>query len=207
MIFLYKLVLINNNMRIATIERETKETSIKLTLNLDGSGKVDIDAPIKFLNHMLDALARHSLFDLKIKAEGDTEVDDHHIVEDIGICLGKALDEALGDKKGISRMGHAIVPMDDSHSTVAVDLGGRPYAVIEMPYSEFKESTLGDLKKENIPHFLESFAMNGKLNLYVKVEGKNDHHKAECCFKALAKALYQATRIISRELPSTKEVI
>ena len=193
--------------RTATIERKTRETSVRLTINLDGSGKSDINTPIGFLNHMLETLSRHSLFDLKINATGDVDVDDHHIVEDIGICLGKALDKALGDKKGICRMGYAIVPMDDSLSMVAIDLGGRPYSVIDLPFSEFKESNLGDLKKENIPHFLESFAMNGKLNLYAKVEGMNDHHKVESCFKALAKALYQATGAISHSLPSTKGFI
>jgi imidazoleglycerol-phosphate dehydratase len=156
---------------------------------------------------MLENFSKHSRFDLKINATGDTHVDDHHTVEDIAICLGQAIDKALGDKKGIKRMAHSIIPMDDSRAEVSVDLSGRPYAVVDLPFSEFHERRVGDLSKENVMHFLESFALNGKFNLNVKVEGKNDHHKVESCFKALAKALHEATRIIHEDIPSTKGVI
>jgi len=194
-------------MRNAKIERKTKETQISLELNLDGNGKSSIDTPLKFLNHMLENFSKHSRFDLNVIARGDVEVDDHHLVEDVGICLGRALEKALGDKKGITRMGCAIVPMDDALATVALDLSGRAYAKINIPFSEFKEGKLGDLSKENIPHFFESFALNGKFNLHMKVEGKNDHHKVEACFKALAKALYDAVYPSGSEIPSTKGVV
>ncbi len=194
-------------MRTAKIERETKETEIKLELNIDGSGKSKIDTPIKFLNHMLENFSKHSNFDLTIKATGDVEVEDHHLVEDIGISLGHAIDKALKDKTGISRMGHAIVPLDDALATVAVDLSGRGYSVIDLKFSEFKEAKLGDLGKETIPHFFEALAMNGKFNLHIKSEGKNDHHKVESCFKALARALHDATRITGKGIPSTKGAI
>ena len=191
-------------MRTATINRKTKETDISLELNIDGKGESEIKTPLNFLNHMLENFSKHSLFDLKIEAKGDVEVDDHHLVEDIGICLGEAMDKSLGDKKGIARMAHAIVPMNESLSTVSLDLSGRGYAVINIPFSEFKESKLGDLSKEVVVHFFESFAMNGKFNLNISVAGNNDHHKVEGCFKALAKALYTATRVIGDEIPSTK---
>ncbi len=191
-------------MRNAIIKRKTKETEISLGLNLDGNGNSKIDTPLKFLNHMLENFAEHSSFDLEISAKGDVEVDDHHLVEDIGIALGEALDKALEDKKGISRMSHRIVPMDDSKAEVSIDLSGRPYAVVDLPFSGFHEKKVGDVSKENIVHFLESFALNGKFNLNVRVEGKNDHHKVESCFKALAKALYDATRITGKGIPSTK---
>ena len=195
------------NPRISQIKRKTEETDIELKLNLDGSGKAEINTPVNFLNHMLENFSKHSRFDLKINATGDTHVDDHHTVEDIAICLGQAIDKALGDKKGIKRMAHSIIPMDDSRAEVSVDLSGRPYAVVDLPFSEFHERRVGDLSKENVMHFLESFALNGKFNLNVKVEGKNDHHKVESCFKALAKALHEATRIIHEDIPSTKGVI
>lgn len=194
-------------MRTGKIERKTKETEIELELNLDGTGKSEIETPLKFLNHMLENFSKHSKFDLNVQATGDIEVEDHHLVEDMGICLGLALEKALGDKKGIQRMGDAIVPLDDALATVALDLSGRGYAKVEIPFSEFKDAKLGDLTKENIPHFFESFALNGKFNLHMKVEGKNDHHKVESCFKALAKALYDATRITGEEIPSTKGVV
>jgi imidazoleglycerol-phosphate dehydratase len=193
--------------RTCLVVRKTKETQIDLELDLDGSGKSSIKTPLSFLNHMLEGFCRHSSFDLKLTAKGDVDVEDHHLVEDVAICLGEALDKALGDKKGISRMGHAIVPMDESLATVALDIGGRPYSVINIPYSEFKDAKLGDLSKENVAHFFESFAAKGKINLHVKVEGKNDHHKVEACFKALARALYDATRVTGKGIPSSKGVI
>jgi len=153
---------------------------------------------------MLESFSRHSGFDLKVNAIGDVEVDDHHTVEDVGICIGEAFLKALGDRRGINRMGFAIVPMDDSKAEVSVDLSGRPSAKIDMPFSEFHERRVGDVSKENIEHFLESFAMNGRFNLNAKVEGRNDHHKVEATFKALAKALKEATRVTGKNTPSTK---
>jgi imidazoleglycerol-phosphate dehydratase len=191
-------------MRLAKISRKTAETNIALSLNLDGKGMGKIKTPLKFLNHMLENFARHSGFDLSVQAKGDIDVDDHHLVEDVGICLGEALHKSLGDKKGINRMAHAIVPMDDSRAEVSIDLSGRPYHRIELPFSEFSERRVGDVSKENIEHFLESFALNGRFNLNVKVEGKNDHHKVESTFKALAKAMKEATRVSGRGMPSTK---
>ena len=191
-------------MRTATVDRKTKETEISLKLNLDGSGNSKIDTPLKFLNHMLENFSKHSSFDLEISAKGDVDVDDHHLVEDVGIVMGEAFDKALGDKKGIARMAHRIVPMDDSKADVSVDLSGRPYAVVDLPFSQFEEKKVGDVTKENVVHFLESFALNGKFNLNIKVEGKNDHHKVESCFKALAKSLQDATKITGKEIPSTK---
>jgi len=195
---------VNYRMRTATVDRKTNETEISLKLNLDGRGDSKISTPLKFLNHMLENFSKHSKFDLEISATGDVDVDDHHLVEDLGIALGKAFDKALGDKKGISRMAHRIVPMDDSKAEISIDLSGRPYAVVDLPFSEFKEKKVGDVSKENIVHFLESFALNGKFNLNAKVEGRNDHHKVESCFKALAKSLHDATRIAGKEIPSTK---
>ena len=194
-------------MRTAKISRKTKETQISLELNLDGSGKSKIKTPVNFLNHMLENFAKHASFDLTIDAKGDIQVEDHHLVEDIGLCLGEALDTALGDKKGINRMGHAIVPMDESLATVALDLSGRPYAVVVIHFSEFKDAKLGDLTKENVPHFFESFAARAKLNLNLKVDGKNDHHIVEASFKALARALRDAVRVTGKGIPSTKGVI
>jgi len=191
-------------MRIAAIKRKTKETEISLKLNLDGKGNSSIDTPLKFLNHMLENFAKHSNFDLEISAAGDVDVDDHHLVEDLGIALGEAFNKALGDKKGITRMAHRIVPMDDSRAEISIDLSGRPYAVVDLPFSEFKEKKVSDVTKENIVHFLESFALNGRFNLNAKVEGRNDHHKVESCFKALAKSLHDASRITGKGIPSTK---
>ncbi|MFH1054464.1 MAG: imidazoleglycerol-phosphate dehydratase HisB [Candidatus Altiarchaeota archaeon] len=191
-------------MRSARILRKSGETSVAVELKLDGSGKYKIKTTLKFLNHMLENFTKHSGFDLNVTAKGDIEVDDHHLVEDVGICIGEALLKALGDKKGITRMAHAIVPMDESRAEVAVDLSGRPYAVIQLPFSEFHERRVGDVSKENIEHFLESLALNGKFNLNVKTEGRNDHHKVEATFKALAKALKEATRVTGKGIPSTK---
>jgi imidazoleglycerol-phosphate dehydratase len=190
--------------RKAAVKRKTRETSIELSLNLDGKGASVVKTPLKFLNHMLDSFSKHSGFDLKVKATGDVEVDDHHTVEDTALCLGEALLKALGDKKGINRMGFSIVPMDDSKAEVSVDLSGRPSARIDLPFSEFHERRVGDVSKENVEHFLETLAVNGRFNLNVKVEGRNDHHKVEATFKALAKAMKDATRITGKNLPSTK---
>jgi len=153
---------------------------------------------------MLEAFAKHGLFNLEVKAEGDIEVDDHHTVEDVGILLGEAINEALGDKKGIKRMAHALVPMDESLAMVAIDISGRSYTVLNLP---FKKSKVGQLSTENVGHFLESLARTGKINLHARCEGENDHHQIEALFKALARALHEATRITHQSIPSTKGVI
>ncbi len=194
-------------MRTASVKRETKETQISVELDLDGCGRSEIDTPLNFMNHMLENFSKHSRFNLKIKAKGDIEVDDHHLVEDLGICLGQVIDQALGDKKGIVRMGCASVPLDESLSHAALDLSGRGYAKINIIFSEFKDAKLGDVSKEVLPHFFESLALNGRFNLHLRVEGENDHHKIESCFKALAKALYDATRVTGDDVPSTKGVL
>jgi imidazoleglycerol-phosphate dehydratase len=193
--------------RTAEIKRKTKETDVSVKLTLDGEGTYVIGCPLKFLSHMLESFSKHSGFDLTLKASGDVAVDDHHLVEDIGIALGEAFDEALGDKRGINRMAHAIIPMDDARAEVSVDLSGRPYAKVDIPFSEFTDRRVGDTSKENILHFLESFALRGKFNLNVKVEGRNDHHKVEAAFKGLARALKEATRITGKGVPSLKGVL
>lgn len=193
--------------RASKVERKTKETVIRLELDLDGTGKSDVKTQLNFMNHMLENLSKHARFDLQVRAEGDVHVEDHHLVEDLGICLGEALDKALGDKKGIARMAHAQVPFDDALATAALDLSGRPYAKIDIKFSEFRDAKLGDVSKENIPHFFESLASTGRFNLHLKAEGRNDHHKVEACFKALAKALYDATRVTGKGIPSTKGLI
>ena len=195
-------------MRTATIERNTRETQIVLTLNLDGQGQTTIETGVGFLDHMLDALARHARFDLTVKAAGDLHIDEHHTVEDVAIVLGQALGKALGDKAGITRMGHAIVPMDEALALVAVDIGGRGYFVFD---GEFATARIGQMGTSLIPHFLESLALEARMNLHVRLlAGKDDHHRAEAIFKALARSLHQATRIDSTlhgAIPSTKGVI
>jgi imidazoleglycerol-phosphate dehydratase len=191
--------------RKSSIKRVTKETNIYLTLNLDGTGKQDINTGIKMLDHLLSQTIKHGRFDLKLTASGD---DEHHVTEDIAICLGKALNEALGEKLGIVRMGDATVPMDEALAMVAVDVSGRGYCVLD---AEFKRNDMRGFSSDLIRHFLESFAMEGRLNLHAHVlYGTNDHHKAEALFKALGRALDVATRIDARtsgELPSTKQKI
>ncbi len=191
--------------RLATIKRETKETNISLELNIDGSGQWDITTGIKMFDHLLSQLARHGVFDMKISATGD---DQHHLAEDVAICLGKAFTETLGEKRGIVRMADATVPMDDALAMVAVDISGRGYAVSEM---SFNENDMSGFATDLIRHFLESFAVEARLNLHAEVAyGTNDHHKAEALFKALGRALDTATRLderISRELPSTKDLL
>lgn len=191
--------------RKATIKRETKETNIRLELNLDGSGEWEISTGIRVFDHLLAQLAKHGRFNLKISATGD---DQHHIVEDVGICLGRAFSEALGEKRGIIRMGDATVPMDDALAIAAVDISGRGYTVLELPFSD---NDMAGFATDLIRHFLESFANEARLNLHAKVlYGTNDHHKAEALFKALGRALDTATRIdprISGELPSTKGLL
>ncbi|MFC2006755.1 imidazoleglycerol-phosphate dehydratase HisB [Chloroflexota bacterium] len=195
--------------RIATIKRKTKEIDIILEINLDGSGKWEIDTGLKMFDHLLAQVAQHSRFNLKIQAIGD---DQHHLVEDVALCLGKALAQALGKKRGIVRMADATVPMDDALAMVAVDIGGRGYTELESHFSRSSEKwQLLGFPPDLIRHFLESFASESKLNLHARIlYGTNDHHKAEALFKALGRALDTATRIDERihgELPSTKELL
>ena len=190
--------------RCADISRKTRETDITVKIDLDGEGKYDISTGVNFFNHMLEAFSKHSMIDLTIKAKGDIEVDDHHTIEDVGIVLGQAFSEAVGDKRGIKRMAHAIVPMDESVATVAVDISGRSYCNMKL---DFKNEKIGDMTSDIIIHFFESFTSQGKINIYGTVEGVNDHHKAEAVFKAFAKALKDAIIIEHTQLPSTKGII
>ncbi len=196
--------------RQATIVRETKETKIRVALNIDGKGDSRINTGIAMLDHLLSHIARHGLMDIVIEASGDLEVDQHHTTEDIAICLGQALKKALGNGKGITRMAHAIVPMDDSLAIVALDLSGRGYPVIDESVS-FKRKKVGTLESDLIGHFLETFAVEARMNLHAGIyTGNNDHHKAEAIFKALGRALGAAIRIDARiidDVPSTKGVI
>ena len=191
-------------MRTATIERNTNETKIKLTLNVDGQGKADVNTGIGFLDHMLTLLAGHGLFDITVHADGDLHIDDHHTAEDVCICLGKALDDALGDRRGIVRPAHSYVPMDEALARVVIDLGGRAYSVFE---ADFATPRVGTLGTDLIFHLFETLAINGRFSLHSHVlYGRNDHHKVEALFKALARALDGATRLDSRrqDVPSTK---
>ncbi len=191
--------------RTATVTRQTGETDIEITLNLDGSGQAEVTTGLGFLDHMLNALARHARFDLKVAAKGDLHIDEHHTVEDVGIVLGRALAQALGDRTGITRMGHAIVPMDEALALVAVDFGGRGYFVFD---GQFSTARIGQVGTSLIPHFLESVAHEGRLNLHVRLlAGVDDHHRAEAIFKALARALDMAVQRDERlagQVPSTK---
>jgi imidazoleglycerol-phosphate dehydratase len=191
--------------RIANINRKTAETNVQVELDIDGSGQFNINTGIKMADHLLSQLARHGLFDITISASGD---DQHHIVEDVAICLGRAFNKALGEKQGIVRMGHAVIPMDEALAEVAVDIGGRAYSVIE---ASFTRANIGELHTDLVRHFLVSLASEAKINLHAKVlTGINDHHKAEALFKALGRALDTATRIDKRivgRIPSTKNII
>jgi imidazoleglycerol phosphate dehydratase HisB len=188
--------------RKAEFERETKEVTIRGSLDLDGSGVSDVKTGLGFVDHMLTTLARHGRFDLSLTATGDTEVDDHHTVEDCAIVLGRALDRALGDRTGIARFGYAYAPLDESLSRAVVDLSGRPWPEISI---DFTRDTIGDVATENLVHFLRSFAMEGRMALHVDlIRGDNDHHKAESAFKAVAIALRSAVAADGSGIPSTK---
>ncbi len=191
--------------RTSVIKRDTKETKINLELNIDGSGNWEVDTGIKMFDHLLSQLAQHGVFDLTISATGN---DQHHVAEDVAICLGKAFAEALGEKRGIVRMADASVPMDDALATVALDISGRGYTVLELP---FNDNDMRGFATDLIRHFLESFAIEARMNLHVRIAyGTNDHHKAEALFKALGRALDKATRVDERicgELPSTKDLL
>jgi imidazoleglycerol-phosphate dehydratase len=190
--------------RLSIVKRETKETSVSLELNIDGSGKWEVNTGIGMFDHLLAQLAQHGVFDIKISASGS---DQHHMVEDVALCLGKAFGEALGEKRGIVRMANALVPMDDTLAMVVVDIGGRGYTVLKL---SFADNDMAGFPTDLVRHFLESFAAEARLNLHARIlYGVNDHHKAEALFKALGRALDTATRIderISGELPSTKDL-
>jgi imidazoleglycerol-phosphate dehydratase len=193
-----------NNGRRAEISRETKETKVRLSLNLDGAGKASVHTGVGFFDHMVDLLSRHSLIDLEVEAEGDLQVDSHHTVEDVGIVLGQALERALGDKRGINRYGWAIVPMDESLAQVAIDLSGRPAFVFK---AKFVGAAIGSFPTELVEEFFKAVCTNAKMNLHVSVPyGTNNHHIAEAIFKAAARALRQATSHDprSQDVPSTK---
>ncbi len=187
--------------RKVTVERNTSETKISVTLNLDGSGKSDINTGLNFFDHMLDQIAKHGVCDLSIKVDGDLEVDEHHTIEDVAIVLGQALNEAIGSKKGINRYGF-LLPMDDCLAQVALDLGGRPWLVWD---ADFKREMIGDMPTEMFMHFFKSLSDNARCNLNIKAEGENEHHKIESIFKAFAKTLLMAkTKTEFAGIPSTK---
>lgn len=190
--------------RKAQIKRDTNETQIELSLNLDGTGQADIDTGVGFYDHMLHHVAVHGLVDLTVKATGDLHIDSHHTIEDIAICLGRAIDEALTSRKGINRMGTAYVPMDEALARVVIDLSGRPYVVIN---AEFVTPIMGQMPTDLVIHALETIAFHAKMNLHAEVlYGRNDHHKAEALFKAFGRALSQAVAHDPRRegIPSTK---
>ena len=192
-------------MRKVKVERRTKETDISAEINLDGSGKYSINTSIPFLDHMLSLMCRHGLFDAKLKAKGDIEIDYHHTVEDVGIVLGKAIKQALGDMKGISRYGQASVPMDEALASVSLDISGRPYLVYKVEFP--KKSKLKDFDPDLIEDFLQAFVSNSSITLHVNVlYGRNTHHIIEAIFKGLGRALRQAVTIDPRikGLPTTK---
>ncbi len=191
--------------RIGKIHRETKETNITLELNLDGIGKYEIDTGVGFLDHMLTHLSKHSKIDLVVKAKGDLEVDAHHTVEDIAICLGEALIKAIGDKKGITRYGHSSVPMEETIANVSIELSGRASCVYNVDYNTDK---IGDFDVECIEEMLRSFANSGKFNLHINVPyGTNSHHIAEAIFKGTGQALGEAVKVIGTDIPSTKGIL
>ena len=175
--------------RRVTVRRRTRETEIDVTLDLDGTGRADVSTGVGFYDHLLTSLAHHGLFDLDVRATGDLEVDEHHTVEDVALVLGSAFAEALGDRAGIRRFGEASVPMDESLAAAVVDIGGRPYAVIELP---FRSERVGGLPLQLVEHALESFARTAGATLHLRGSGRNDHHLAEAAYKALARALREA---------------
>ncbi|MHC4173963.1 MAG: imidazoleglycerol-phosphate dehydratase HisB [Planctomycetota bacterium] len=191
--------------RSAKVHRQTKETDVSLELNLDGAGKYEIDTGIGFLDHMLTHLSKHSKIDMVVRAKGDLNVDAHHTVEDIAICLGECLLKALGDKKGITRYGYSSVPMEDALANVSVDLSGRANFVYNVEYGSDK---IGDFDVECLEEMLRSFANNGRFNLHINVlYGTNSHHIAEAIFKGLGKALGSAVSIVGTDVPSTKGIL
>lgn len=192
--------------RESRIERSTRETEIRLRLNLDGEGRADVSTGIGFYDHMLTALAKHGRFDLTLACDGDLDVDDHHTVEDCSLSLGRAFHEALGERRGIERFAHAYAPLDEALARVVVDLSGRPYSVVNLG---LKRESIGQLACENISHVFQSFAMEARASIHVDVlRGDNDHHRAEAAFKALAIALRKAVTLTGADdVPSTKGVL
>ncbi len=190
--------------RIATINRQTRETQIRLELNLDGTGQGSWKTGVGFFDHMLELFTRHGAFDLRVDATGDLQVDQHHTVEDVGICLGQAVKQALGDKAGIRRYGHCTLPMEETLATTAIDLSGRYYLVFQ---GEFSSPKIGDFDTELVEDFWQAFAANSLCNLHLLVHyGRNNHHKSEAIFKSAARALRMATELDPRMtgVPSTK---
>ena len=189
--------------RAAAVSRETGETTIDLTLDLDGDGDSKIDTGIGFFDHMLTAVATHGLFDLTVQCNGDLSIDDHHTVEDVAITLGEAIDEALGDRRGIVRYADRRVPLDEALASVVVDISGRPYFVFD---GEFSQDDIGEFTSDMARHFVESAAVNAGLTVHAAVDGENAHHEVEALFKTFARALDDATRIDDRrsDAPSTK---
>ncbi len=195
-------------MREAKVDRKTKETDIKVAINLDGKGKYTIDTSVPFLDHMLSLMCKHGLFDIRLKAKGDIDVDYHHTVEDIGIVLGKAVKQALGNMEGVSRYGQASVPMDEALASVSLDISGRPYLVYKVEFP--KKSKIKNFEPDLIEDFLQAFASNSSITLHVEsLYGRNTHHIIEAIFKALGRALRQAVFIDPRVkgIPSTKGVL
>ena len=195
-------------MRRGVIERQTTETAISVRLTLDGRGRYDVRTGVRFLDHMLELFTRHGGFDLRVRAEGDLDVDQHHTVEDIGIALGEAVEAALGSRRGINRAGYFVMPMDESIGVVAIDLGGRAHAVVD---ARVKARTVGDLQADLLTDFFEGFARGARANVHLKVlYGRSDHHKVEALFKAFGRALRMACsrdRRLSRVMPSTKGLL
>ena len=191
--------------RKSKIQRKTNETDITVELNLDGEGRYEINTGVGFFDHMLTHLSKHSKIDMMLKATGDLETDAHHTIEDVGICLGEALCQSLADKKGITRYGHSIVPMEDAKAEVTVDLSGRPFLVYK---AEFPSEKIGEFDVECVEEFLRSFSTVGKFNLHTQVPyGANSHHIAEAIFKALGQAIGAAVKVIGTDVPSTKGVL
>ncbi len=189
-------------MREAEIQRDTKETSVHVKLNLDGKGNASIDTGVGFFNHMMELTAFHGSLDLDLHADGDLDVDDHHTIEDCGLALGTAFRNALGERKGIERYGSVTLPMDESLANVSMDISGRPYLVFN---ASFERDSIGMLSTEMIEEFFRAFAMNAGVSLHVNLlYGKNDHHKAEAIFKAFGRCIKQAVKVTGTELPSTK---
>ena len=191
-------------MRTGRISRKTKETDIQLELNLDGTGIADINTGVGFFDHMLASFARHAEFDLKVHADGDLHVDEHHLVEDTAIVLGKVLADSLGDMAGIARYGEARIPMDEALAEVALDIGGRSYLVLK---AEFAAPQVGQFSTQLVKHFFETLASNAKITIHASVYGDNDHHKIEALFKAFAYAMKRAVKIEGSEVKSTKGVL
>ena len=195
-------------MRKALIVRDTAETRIRISLDLDGKGRFDNRTGIRFLDHMLDLTARHGAFDLRIRADGDLDVDQHHTVEDVGIGFGEAVTRALGARRGINRAGYFVMPMDETLAVAAIDLSGRPHTAID---TRVTSRLVGDLQSELVTDFFEGFAMGARANVHLKVMyGRSSHHKIEACFKAFARALRVACardRRMARQLPSTKGLL